>query len=156
MKTRTITLKKKDIFHDIDVLSLSLSKFSDDVKKADTIATDTSTANGTRNFTRLADKRVGDLRTILKSFLTPVTKTEGNDLLVSGDYVISIYITDELPDSVIDSIIPLMHDYVVKGALADWYTEINAGPAANLIQLANDSIAKVRELIYERVIPTMS
>ena len=156
MKTRTITLKKKDIFHDIDVLSLNLSRLGDDVKKSDTIATDTATTNGTRIFTRLADKRVSDLRTALKDFLTTVTQSSGNDLIVAGDYVISLYVTDELPDYVLDSMIALMHDYVVKGSLADWYAEINAGPSANLIQLASDSLAKVRELIYERVIPTMS
>ena len=156
MKTRTITLKKKDIFHDIDVLSLSLSKLGDDVKKADTIATDTSTTNGTRIFTRLADKRVSDIRTALKDFLSAVTQTEGNDLISSSDYAISLYVTDELPDYVITSIIALMHDYVVKGALGDWYAELSVGPSANLIQMANDSLVKIRELIYERIIPTMS
>lgn len=155
-KTRTITLKKKDIFFDIDALSLDLTRVSgDDVRKSDAVATDTSTITGARTFTRLADKRVADVRQMLKDFLVDVTKTGGDDLLVASDYVITLDITPEFPDSMLDSIIALAHDYVVKASLADWYTEIGTGPSANLIQLAADSLLRIKELIYQRPIPEM-
>lgn len=157
VKTRTVTLKKRDLFHDIDMLSLSLSRTSggDEVRRADSIATDTSTTNGVRAFTRLADKRVADIRQLLSDFLIIATQASLDDTLDPSDYVITLSVTTEMQDSMLDAIVRLMHDYVVKGALADWYTEIGVGPAANLLQIASEDLARIRELIYYRPIPEM-
>lgn len=157
VKTRTVTLKKKDIFHDIDMLSLSFSRVAggDDVRKTDALATDTTTTNGIRNFTRLADKRMSDIRQLLAEFLASTTQATGNDMLVTSDYVLNLSVTTEMADATLDSIIALMHDYIVKGSLADWYTEIGTGPAASLLQMATESFARIRELMYYRPIPEM-
>ena len=157
VKTRTVTLKKRDLFHDIDMLSLSLSRTSggDEVRRADSIATDTSTTNGVRAFTRLADKRVADIRQLLSDFLIIATQASLDDTLDPSDYVITLSVTTEMQDSMLDAIVRLMHDYVVNGALADWYTEIGVGPAAHLLQIASEDLARIRELIYYRPIPEM-
>lgn len=157
VKTRIVTLKKKDLFHDIDMLSLSFSRTSggEEVRRADSLATDTSTTNGTRTFTRLADKRMSDIRQTLSEFLNTATQASLDDSLDTSNYVISFSVTTELDDKVLESLVALMHDYVVKGSLADWYAEIGAGPAASLLPMATESLARIRELMYHRPIPEM-
>lgn len=157
IKTRVITLKKKDLFIDIDNLSLSLSRVSggDDVRRADGISTDTSTDAGARTFKRLTDRRVAELRHLLAEFITPATVTSADDLISTSDYVISLSVTTEMEDSTIDAIVALMHDAVVRGALSDWYTEIGFGPAEALAAQSLEDVAKIRDLIYYRPIPEM-
>lgn len=157
LKTRTITLKKKDIFFDIDMLSLSLSRVAggESPQRTDAIATDTSTSSGTRIFTRLADRRVAELKELMQDFLNPVTQASGNDLLVASDYTITLSITSEMKDEALEPIIALMHDYVAKGALSDWYSEIGAGPVEALATQAQGSAVRIRELLYNRPIPEM-
>ena len=157
MKTRVITFKKKDLFIDIDNLSLSLSRVSgsEDVRRADALATDTSTANGTRTFTRLTDKRVAELKRLMRDFLAPQTTAEWDNLLSDADYAIALSVTEEMLDEDVDAAIPLMHDYLVKGALSDWYSEVGVGPAESLSAQAQLSVAGISDLLYNRPIPEM-
>jgi len=155
-KSRTITIKKKDVFFDIDALSLSYAEVSggDNAVRVDAVSSETDTAAGTRKFKRLADRRAADLNTVMRRFLATVTASSADDQLSTSDYVYSLTVDDEFEDSMIEPITAEMHDYIVKGALADWFNEIGIkGQHDTLAAEAESAVARIRELIYYRPIP---
>ena len=154
LKARTVTLKKNVMLYDIDQLSLALSKSAgQNARQADNIATDTS--EDTETFTRLMDARVAELKSLLAKYITSLTQASGDNTLVTANYVFNLTFTTETEDNTLDSIIKLMHDYVVKATLSDWYTENNVGPAQNLLTLAQADMARINELILYKPIPDM-
>jgi len=155
-KQHTITIKKAELFFDIDKLSLELSEVSggDNVRRADRIAFDTTTANGERTATRLCDKRMADIRQLLEKFIDTTTASTSNDQLTTGDYTLAIRITTEAEDNIFRPITDLFHDYIVNGALADWYAEVGVGVNAEALNAkCTTDLARIRELIYFRPMP---
>ena len=155
-KSRTITIKKKDIFFDIDSLSLSFSEVSggDGIARADAIATETDTTAGTRKYTRLADRRAADIRTLLRRFITTTTASTVNDQISSSDYAYALTLDSEFEDSMLQPLTAEIHDYIVKGALADWYDEIGLKAQHDTLATeAESAVARIKELLYHRPIP---
>jgi len=155
-KQHTITIKKAELFFDIDKFSLDFSKVSggDNVRRADRIAFDTSTTNGERTAVRLCDKRMADIRQLLEKFIDTTTSTETNDQLASGDYTLAICITTEAEDNIFSPITDLIHDYIVNGALADWYVETGVGVNAEALNAkCTTDLAGIKQLIYFRTKP---
>ena len=155
-KSRTITIKKKDIFFDIDSLSLSFSEVSggDGIARADAIATETDTTAGTRKYTRLADRRAADIRTLIRRFITTTTASTVNDQISSSDYAYALTLDSEFEDSMLQPLTAEIHDYIVKGALADWYDEIGLKAQHDTLATeAESAVARIKELLYHRPIP---
>lgn len=153
-KERTITVKKKDVFLDIDYLSLNYAEGEADVVRANSISTETDDATGVRVITRLCDHRVSDLKQILKKFIKSVTSSSTNNTYSSSDWVFNIVISTEAEDNIFPSLCDLFHDYIVSGALADYYAQVGkTGNIESLRLRCDNDIARIRELIYFRPMP---
>lgn len=155
-KTWTVTVKKADVFFDIDMLSLAYSEMAaaDAPLKADHIATETASDGGRRIITRMCDHRVSDLRQLLEKFIAPVTATTANDTLVTGDWTFNIRISVEAEDNTLATITDLCHEYIVSGALADYYAQIGQqGNRESLQARAAEALSRIKELIYFRPYP---
>ena len=156
-KSRTITIKKDDIFFDIDSLSLSFSEVSggDGIARADAIAAETGTTAGTRKYTRLADRRAADIRTLLRRFLTTTSASTANDQLSTSDYAFALTLDSEFEDAMMAPLTAEIHDYIMKGALADWYDEIGLKAQHDTLDAeAETAKARIKELIYYRPAPS--
>ena len=154
-KSRTITIKKNDIFFDINALSLSLTQATGaDVVKADAISTDSLSATGQRELTRLVDRRAGEIRSMLRKLITTDTASSANDQLSTADFAFALTVDTEFDDNQMVPLTALMHEYIVKGALSDWYKN-------NGINGAGDSLAselkgieeRIKELAFYRTVP---
>lgn len=155
-KSKTITIQKKDLFFDIDALSLTYTKANgNDVVKANAISTDSLSAMEMRVLTRLMDRRVAELRDLMRRILTTATVSNAvTNALDSGtSYSFALTVTVEVEDNTLDSIAKLMHDYIVKGTLADWYADVGAGNSESLAARARDSYDRIKELIYYKPFP---
>ena len=158
-KTWTINISKKDVFFDIDLLSLYYSEVSagDAPVKADRIATETAKESQTRIFTRLCDHRMSDIRQLLEKFIRAVetpTSTGSDTLDTSTNWQIRIRITEEAEDNTLATIADFIHDYLVSGALADYYAQIGQqGNRESLNLRAQNDYERIRELIYYRPMP---
>jgi hypothetical protein len=156
-KSRTITIKKDDIFFDIDSLSLSFSEVSggDGIARADAIAAETGTTAGTRKYTRLADRRAADIRTLLRRFLTTTSASTANDQLSTSDYAFALTLDSEFEDAMMAPLTAEIHDYIMKGALADWYDEIGLKAQHDTLDAeAETAKARIKELIFYRPAPS--
>lgn len=156
-KSRTITIKKDDIFFDIDSLSLSFSEVSggDGIARADAIAAETGTTAGTRKYTRLADRRAADIRTLLRRFLTTTSASTANDQLSTSDYAFALTLDSEFEDAMMAPLTAEIHDYIMKGALADWYDGIGLKAQHDTLDAeAEAAKARIKELIYYRPAPS--
>lgn len=155
-KSRTITIKKADVYFDVDKLSLDYSDIAaaDAPVKADRIATETQAAGGERIIRRMCDHRMSDIRQLLQKFITPTNVTTADDTLDTGNWVIGITITTEAEDNTLASIADLIHDYIVTGALADWYAQLGVQGNRESLNLRAEAAKKeIRELIYFRPMP---
>ena len=156
-KSRTITIKKDDIFFDIDSLSLSFSEVSggDGIARADAIAAETGTTAGTRKYTRLADRRAADIRTLLRRFLPTTSATTANDQLSTSDYAFALTLDSEFEDAMMAPLTAEIHDYIMKGALADWYDGIGLKAQHDTLDAeAETAKERIKELIYYRPVPS--
>ena len=124
MKTWTITLNKKDIFYDIDAITHDYAMASREgvtARERDAMSSDAEEQADHDVLTRFADNRVSSLVHHMSFAVAATTDTTSDDTLSSGDYTITLSVLDRCEDKVLDSITKLMHEYVVKGSLKDWY-----------------------------------
>ena len=156
-KSRTITIKKKDIFIDIDSLSLSFSEVSggEGAARADAIATETDTTAGTRKYTRLADRRAADVRSALRRFIATATSSSADDLLSTSDYAYALTLDSEFEDAMLEPLTAEIHDYIMKGALADWFDGIGLKAQHDSLDAeAETAMTRIKEIIYYRPVPS--
>ena len=157
-KVRTVSLHKKDVYFDADFLSLyySETQAGDQPLKADRIATETQAEGGNRIIHRLCNHRVADLRQHIEKVLEEESMESSDDTLESGDWTFTIRISVEAEDNIFPTLADLFHGYVVNGALADWYAQLGVqGNRESLQMRADADLARIRELIYHRPMPTI-
>lgn len=155
-KSRTITIKKKDILFDMESLSLSLSDVTavDDVRRKDAMSIDTTSDNGLRDATRLADRRAGEIRSMLRKLVTTATAASTNDQLSTADYAFALTVDDEFDDNQMVPLTALMHEYIVKGALSDWYKNNGINGAGDALASELKGIEeRIKELAFYRTVP---
>lgn len=155
-----ITISKKDVFFDIDLLSLYFSEVvaGDSPVRADRIAAETAKPSQARVFKRLCDHRLSDIKQLLEKFISTETSTsttrESNNTLVDDNWEVDITINIEADDNTLPTITDLVHDYLVSGALADYYAQIGQqGNRESLNLRAQNDYDRIRELIYYRPMP---
>ena len=87
LKERTVVLKVKDLFFDIDAYSYSLSQMGAEVgRQNDTVATETESEFGRRTLRRCMEQRVALLRQTLKKCLKDTEdQAEKTDVLGTAD-----------------------------------------------------------------------
>lgn len=155
-KVRTVTVKKKDVFFDIDYLTLYNSELTagEAPVKADRIATESSASGGNRILTRLADHRVSDIRQLAEKFMEMRNDEETDNSLESTDWTFTFRMPFEVEDNIFPVLADLFHEYIVNGTVADWYAQIGVNGNREVLQSrANDDLARIRELIYHRPMP---
>lgn len=154
-KVRTLTVKKKDVYFDIDYLSWFYSKTSgDSAVRADAISTETDAPGGRRAIKRLCDRRASDLRTELEKFMEITAVTSADNTFSDANWVYEVRITTEAEDNIFATMADYFHHYIVDGALADYYAEIGVqGNRESLQMRCRDDIENIRKLVYHRPMP---
>ena len=155
-KSRTITIAKKDVYFDMEALSISYADTvgGDNLIGKDRMAIDVQDANGLRTARRLADHRASDIRQLLQKFIETATAESANDSLSDTDWTFSIRITTEADDNILAPLADEMHEYIVSGALLDWYTQLGInGNMESLQNRCDAALARMRELVYYRPMP---
>jgi hypothetical protein len=155
-KTRTVTVKKKDVYFDIDYLSWYYAHTSagDDAVKGDAISTETDRPGGRRIVKRLCDRKASDLKTELEKFLDVTTVTSADDTYADANWVFNVRITTEAEDNIFPTLADYFHHYIVDGALAAYYAEIGVqGNRESLQKNCADYIENIRRLVFHRPQP---
>lgn len=148
-KIRTIKLYKQAIYYEIDALTYKLTESrmqGADVKAKSAVASDSSESFDSSILSRMADYRDATLRKRLLFCL----KDEDTDWFInapdeSDKYEYVFVVPDVFKDATLRVLGTKMHEYIVKGALLDWY--IQTGTAENITALTN----QVEELETEIV-----
>ena len=155
-KTRTITIHKKDIFYSEDFLTLFFSEVSggQSASVRDHIAMDTEESGQQREARRLCDHRVSALREALHKFIDSTTASTADNTLSNSDWVFNLRLSTECEDNILEPIADLMHEYIICGALSDWYAHLGvANNRESLQNRADAALARIRSLIYYKPMP---
>ena len=138
-KERKITLLKEGILYDIDALTFKLTEATMqgvDPKSKSAVASDRGDDLDSSILNRLADYRDATIRQRLQFCLKAVEITEyTNKPSEETDYVYDLVLPVAFKDASLQMVGTKIHEYIVKGALLDWYTQM--GVATNLNALTN-------------------
>lgn len=160
-----IKVGMNNLLTDIDILSKAFSEVGgagDNLRRSDRIATDTLIATDEHILRRFCEHRISDIKQALSRFVyTPPTtpKTDASNASATDAkgttdaYTIMLYVPTDAENSLLPAITDLCHDYIVNGALADWYGKIGSGNMEQATMRANESLARIRELVYHRPMP---
>lgn len=169
-KSWTVTMPQNDIYFDIEQLSIDLADVtsSDNMRRHYRLAVDMTNANDARVVRRLCEHRLSRIRQQISRFIAPTTTSgtvvgsgssssstpSGSSAVSTGAFTISLKVPTEAEENTLPSLASAMHQYIVAGALADYYEHL--GHAANresLNKTADEAMATIRELIYYRPMP---
>lgn len=143
-KERKIILLKEQILSSIDNLTFKLTEVSlqgIDVKSRSSVASDRDDKFDAAILNRMADFRDARLRQRLQFCLKNEEVTEfTNTPSADESFVYDLVLPEGFKDISLKMIGTQMHEYIVKGALLDWY--IQAGVNTN----TNDLAAQVNEI----------
>lgn len=155
MKTRTITLKKKDLLYEIDVATYSLADtMSDDAfKTADATRSNTDEALDKRTITRMIDTRVSLMKNRLSKFLVNEDVSSSDNTITDGDYVFSFYLEGRFRDELMKSVAELCHKYVIDSVLADWYNSVGNEIFSVYSQKADLDLVEIEKILRKKNMP---
>lgn len=156
MKDWTVTLAKKDVYFDIDFLSHKYSETSggENPVRDDGVATETDAAGSKRIVRRLCDNRAADIRVQLARFIKPTSAVSGNDTQDDANWTFNLYVPTEADGSTLAPLAELFHEYIVTGALHDYYAHLGVNANREFLQNRGmAALARIRELIYYRPMP---
>ena len=150
-KERTIVLTKKQIHYDIDALTYQLTESAmqgSDPKARNAVASDQGDAYNKSVMTRLTDYRDATLRRKLLFCLAEEEESESfsNSLDTDCDYLYKLVVPASFKG--LKSLGLKMHEYMVKGALLDWYIQsgISVSTAA-LAEQVNDLESEIVSML---------
>lgn len=124
-KRRRLVLYKNNILHDIDVLSYKLAETSIQGDVKDSVASDSEDALDGSVMGRLMDSREASLRKKLGFCLNEAEIFEvSNSSEPEEQYIYDFHLPVSFKDIELKTAVSLMHDYLVKATLMDWYTHI--------------------------------
>ena len=115
---------------------------------------DTGDANSLALLGRFLDRRMSELKTLLLRFLQSSTIASISDASPEGGYNFSLVFPEDADGASINNLPSLMHDYLVKGALSDWYKGLGLSALSEqlLVEAASD-LQNIRTNIYYRPMP---
>lgn len=155
--TYVVTIKKKELFYDIDAQTHGLSQFVGQAgtpQQADALSSETAVQIDNRTVSRYAENRYNSLRSLLVEFLADSTTTsDDNTLDSSASYVFTFSVSPETTERALASLAPLLHEYFVKGILMDWYQGKGSDKGNVYAQRLADIENRLLVLLYEREIP---
>ena len=154
--TISVSITKSELLRDIDRTTHAYAKAIDsqDMKKADAVESDTGDANSLALLGRFLDRRMSELKTLLLRFLQRSSINSISDASPEGGYNFSLVFPEDADGASINNLPALMHDYLVKGALSDWYKSLGLSALSEqlLVEAASD-FQNIRTNIYYRPMP---
>lgn len=126
MKTRRIILHKDQVLYDIEGLAYKLTEaIALEGKAKNTMAADHNETLDGRLLARLTDLRDARmrkrLRFALKSATQPVACDNPSE---SKEYIYDLVLDEKFDDNMLEAVKTEMHEYMVRGALYDWYKKL--------------------------------
>lgn len=167
--TVEVSLLKKDLLFDMDATTHLLSeaeKAQATAKQADIIASDSTEVFGLRVLARYLETRAAQLSEVLNAFVpctfssTEADLAKDDTLLLTNsntselDYEFKVskeFNTNNLPP-----IAKLMHEYVVDGALVDWYRALGINKGQDLPARLAELEVRMKNLFLSRDIPEIT
>lgn len=159
LKERTVVLKVKDLFFDIDAYSYALSQMGAEIgRQNDAVATETESDYGKRTLRRIMEQRVALLRQTLKKCLKDAEdEAQKTDVLGETDsYTFTFQVSTETQDSVFEPVKDLMHEYIVKGTLKDWYDYLGLSSGDRIAPRLAEVETRMKKLLYHRAQPIVT
>lgn len=132
MKTRKVILHKDQVLYDIEALAYKLTEATAlEGKAKNTLAADHNEATDSRLLARMLDVRNAQLRKRLSFALVPLLQEVACDKPeATKDFVFDLRLSDKFDDNLLEVVKTYMHDYLVRGALFDWYKRLGLQTAA--------------------------
>lgn len=128
MKERRIILHKAELLKEFDSLTYKFAETSvSDTAVQDSVASDSETHLDGTVITRLMDLRYKILKKRISFCVVELEREVVDDtLFLAPTYEFNLELDDKFNDNNLDTAVTFMHEYVVKGALLDWYNRIGA------------------------------
>lgn len=158
-----VKLLKKDLLFDMDASTHLLSeaeKAQATAKQADILATDSTEVFGLRVLSRYLETRGAQLSQVLNNYVPTTSVSTGtytpkdDQLKLTGTSVNAIEYTFkvsvEYNDSNTQPLALLMHEYVVKGALLDWYNALGINKGVEIPARLQELEARMHSLFLAR------
>lgn len=148
MKERTLTLYKSQVHKDVDKLTYKLSEGTSEGIIKDVIASDSEDGLDGALIDIYIDNRFTELRKLLGFCLKDeliLSLNNERDLSDKIDFI--LVLPDEFKDKTLREAISYMHQYVVKGVLLDWYTNIGSSYGSPLVAEVETMKNKVLDIL---------
>lgn len=148
MKTRRIILHKDQVLYDIEGLAYKLTEASAlEGKAKNTMAADHNETLDGRLLARLTDLRDARMRKRLRFALKSATQLVACDNpSESKEYIYDLVLDEKFDDNMLEAVKTEMHEYVVRGALYDWYKKLGLQTSAieqSEVDALEDSVVSV-------------
>lgn len=147
LKDRKITLHKSRIFKDIEDLTMKLADTSladQTVETKDAVAADVEEGLDGGVLAAFAEERDTRLRVKLDFCLRPELIYEiDNTLELEPDFVFNLALPMSFQDKHLKTAAVMMHEYMVKAVLFDWYRHIGSAYGNFLAQEVEDLERKI-------------
>lgn len=149
MKTRRIILHKDQVLYDIEGLAYKLTEATAlEGKAKNTLAADHNETLDGRLLARMMDLRDALLRKRLRFALAPMEQSVACDNPATAEeFVYDLSLNDQFDDNMLEVVKTYMHDYIVRGALLDWYKRLG-------LQTGAVDVVEVAEL-EESIVSTL-
>ena len=92
----------------------------------------------------------GALRAALSEYLEANTPTADDELVTAGNMTVTLRMPMGFRNSVVRSVAPLMHRYIVDYALAEWYALGGSVDASTYATAAGEELAAIESLLNAR------
>lgn len=154
MKTRRIILHKDQVVYDIEGLAYKFAEATAlEGKAKNTLAADHNETLGGRLLSRMMDVRDAQLRKRMRFALVPTSKEVSCDNPADNtEYIYDLSLADKFDDNMLDVIKVQMHEYLVRGALLDWYKRLGvqsvAVDAGEVAELEDSIVSSLRTPSY--------
>lgn len=154
MKTREIILHKDQLLYDVEGLAYKYAEANAlEGKAKNTLAADHNETLDGRLLSRMIDSRDAQLRKRLRFALIPTTVDAVNNKLEERkELVYTLSVADKFDDNLLDVVKVQMHEYVVRGALLDWYKRLGiqtiAVDAGEVLEIEESIVSSLRTPSY--------
>lgn len=156
MKARRIILHKDQVLYDIEALAYKLADATAlEGKAKNVLAADHNEITDGRLLARMMDLRNAQMKKRLRFALMPHTQEVACDNPdESKEYIYDLSLADGFDDNMLDVVKTYMHDYLVRGALLDWYKKLGiqtgAVDAGEVLEIEEYIVSTLRTPSYTR------
>ena len=161
MKTRTITIMKKDIFFDVDAVTHVYARTTEGggIRRADSLESDSAEPMAESLLTRFADHRAGELNERLGRFIKAASSPVTSASSVLGNavsYTFDFQVEDAFQDELLQSLAAAMEKYISHGVTADWYSATGDPLGGVYAQMLPGDMSRIHEYLVKRKLPARS